>query len=58
MTNTALGAKNAHTITFKNKEHEKFYLKNNPKMEELYAKNQASRNNKRSEMVQKNTRKR
>ena len=27
MTNTALGAKNTHTITFKNKEHEKFYLK-------------------------------
>ena len=27
MTNTALGAKNTHTITFKNKEHEEFYLK-------------------------------
>ena len=46
MTNTALGAKNTHTVTFKNKELEKFYLKNNPKMEDIYAKNKTSRNNK------------
>ena len=46
MTNTALGAKNTHTITFKNKEHEEFYLKDYPKMEDMYAENQTSRNNK------------
>ena len=39
MTNTALGAKNTHIITFGNKEHEEFYLKNNPKTEEIYAEN-------------------
>ena len=39
MANTALRAKKTHTITFKNKEHEKLYLKNNPKMEDIYAKN-------------------
>ena len=27
MTNTALGAKNTHTVTFKNRLHEEFYLK-------------------------------
>ena len=38
--------KNTHTITFKNKEHEEFYLKNYPKMEDIHAKNKTSRNNK------------
>ena len=39
MTNTALGAKNTHTITFENREHKEFHLKNYPKMEDIYAKN-------------------
>ena len=45
MANTALRAKKTHTVTFKNKE-EEFYLKDNPKMEDIYAKNKTSRNNK------------
>ena len=46
MANTALRAKKTHTVTFKNKEQEEFYLKDNPKMEDIYAKNKTSRNNK------------
>ena len=39
MTNTALGAKNTHTITFKNKEHKESYLKYHIEMEDIYAEN-------------------
>ena len=46
MANTALRAKKTHTVTFKNKEQEECYLKDNPKMGDIYAKNKTSRNNK------------
>ena len=39
MANTALRAKKTHTVTFKNKEHEEFYLKYQLEMEDIYAKN-------------------
>ena len=46
MVNTALRAKKTHTVTFKKKEQEEFYLKDNPKTEDIYVKNKTSRNNK------------
>ena len=39
MANTALRAKKTHTVTFKNKKNEEFYLKYQLEMEDIYAEN-------------------